>query len=208
LVTSVETEEGRRWAEAKIKSLTGGDRIAARFMRQDFFEYTPIFKLVIAGNHKPGLRSVDEAMRRRFNLVPFTTTVPPEERDPRLGERLKVEWPGILDWAIRGCLEWRVNGLAPPPAVQEATAAYLEGEDALAAWKDDKTQVDRNAWESSKDLFSSFKSWADQSGEFAGSERKFIKRLDARSEEFDLRKGRNAEGKRGFYGLRLKASTE
>lgn len=72
LVTAVETEEGRRWAESKIKALTGGDKISARFMRQDFFEFTPQFKLLIAGNHKPGLRSVDEAIRRRFYLIPFT----------------------------------------------------------------------------------------------------------------------------------------
>src|SRR5215472_9579086 len=81
LVTAVETEEGRRWAESKIKMLTGGDKISARFMRQDFFEFTPQFKLVIAGNHKPGLRSVDEAIRRRFNLIPFVVTIPPNERD-------------------------------------------------------------------------------------------------------------------------------
>ena len=80
-VTAVETEEGRRWAESKIKALTGGDRISARFMRQDFFEYVPQFKLIIAGNHKPGLSSVDEAIRRRFNLIPFTVTIPPEKRD-------------------------------------------------------------------------------------------------------------------------------
>ena len=93
LVTAVETEEGRRWAESKIKALTGGDMIAARFMRQDFFEYTPQFKLMIAGNHKPGLRSVDEAIRRRFHLIPFTVTIPPEERDLELGDKLKGECP-------------------------------------------------------------------------------------------------------------------
>ena len=76
LVTVTETEGGRRWAEAKIKTLTGGDRISARFMRQDFFEFLPQFKLWIAGNHKPHLRSVDEAIRRRFHLVPFTVTIP------------------------------------------------------------------------------------------------------------------------------------
>src|SRR5262249_3002281 len=81
LVTAVETEEGRRWAESRIKALTGGDKIAARFMRQDFFEYLPQFQLIIAGNHKPGLKSVDEAIRRRFNLIPFTVTIPPGERD-------------------------------------------------------------------------------------------------------------------------------
>jgi putative DNA primase/helicase len=76
LATAVETEEGRRWAESKIKSLTGGDRSSARFMRQDYFELVPQFKLVVAGNHRPGLRSVDEAIRRRFRLVPFTVTIP------------------------------------------------------------------------------------------------------------------------------------
>ena len=89
LVTAVETEEGRRWAESKIKALTGGDKIAARFMRQDFFEYTPQFKLLIAGNHKPGLRSVDEAIRRRLHLIPFTVTIPAEERDPGLPDKLQ-----------------------------------------------------------------------------------------------------------------------
>jgi putative DNA primase/helicase len=117
LVTSVETEGGRRWAESKIKTLTGGDKIAARFMRQDFFEFTPTFKLVIAGNHKPGLRSVDEAIRRRFHLVPFDVVIPPEQRDKNLGERLRAEWPGILAWMIDGCTEWQNQGLAPPLAV-------------------------------------------------------------------------------------------
>jgi putative DNA primase/helicase len=114
LVTSVETEEGRRWAESKIKALTGGDKIAARFMRQDYFEFTPTFKLIIAGNHKPGLRSVDEAIRRRFHLVPFNVTIPPEQRDKSLGDRLRTEWPGILAWMIDGCLQWQERGLAPP----------------------------------------------------------------------------------------------
>jgi hypothetical protein len=83
------------------QQLTGGDIIKARFMRQDFFDYRPAFKLVIAGNHKPGLRSVDEAIRRRFNLVPFTITIPPAERDETLAEQLKQEFPGILQWPSR-----------------------------------------------------------------------------------------------------------
>src|ERR1019366_636472 len=94
LVTAVETEDGKRWAESRIKALTGGDRISARFMRQNFFEFTPQFKLFVAGNHKPGLRSVDEAMRRRFNLLPFTVTIPVAERDLELGQKLREEWGG------------------------------------------------------------------------------------------------------------------
>jgi len=96
LVTATETEEGRRWAEARIKQLTGGDPVKARFMRQDFFEFLPQFKLFIAGNHKPALRGVDEAMRRRLHLIPFTVTIPPAERDPGLTDSLRAEWPAIL----------------------------------------------------------------------------------------------------------------
>ena len=136
-MTAIETEEGRRWAESRIKALTGGDPIAARFMRQDFFEFTPQFKLIIAGNHKPGLRSVDEAIRRRFNLIPFTVTIPPEERDDTLGEKLQAELPGILAWMIEGCTIWQKQGLNPPRVVTDATAAYLESEDAIAAWIED-----------------------------------------------------------------------
>ena len=140
LVTAVETDEGRRWNESKIKALTGGDKVAARFMRQDFFEFVPQFKLLFAGNHKPGLQSVDEAIRRRIHLIPFTVTIPPEERDEDLAERLRTEWPGILAWAIAGCLEWQEHGLAPPEAVTAATGSYLEAEDAIAAWMDERCQ--------------------------------------------------------------------
>ena len=140
LVTAVETDEGRRWNESKIKALTGGDKVAARFMRQDFFEFVPQFKLLFAGNHKPGLQSVDEAIRRRVHLIPFTVTIPPEERDEDLAERLRTEWPGILAWAIAGCLEWQKHGLAPPEAVTAATGSYLEAEDAIAAWIDERCQ--------------------------------------------------------------------
>ena len=93
LVTVSETEKGRRWAESRIKQLTGGDMVSARFMRQDFFDYMPQFKLIVSGNHKPTLSTVDEAMRRRFNLLPFLVTIPAENRDPDLPDKLKEEWP-------------------------------------------------------------------------------------------------------------------
>jgi putative DNA primase/helicase len=203
LVTAAETEEGRRWAESKVKSLTGGDRIAARFMRQDFFEFTPTFKLIVAGNHKPGLRSVDEAIRRRFHLVPFLVTIPPEEREGTLSESLKLEWPGILAWAIDGCLEWQECGLAPPPAVQAATAAYLEAEDAVATWIQEVCERDENVWESSTVLYRSWKTWAERAGEHAGSLKKFSQRLEDRSAVLGIRKARDRQGHRGFYGLRV-----
>jgi putative DNA primase/helicase len=100
LVVAQETQKGRIWDETKIKSLTGGDKITARFMRGDFFDFTPSFKLFIVGNHKPRLSTVDEAIRRRMLIVPFTVEIPPEQRDPKLPEKLKSEWPAILRWCI------------------------------------------------------------------------------------------------------------
>jgi putative DNA primase/helicase len=134
LVSTAEVEKGGRWAESKIKQLTGGDPITARFMRGNFFTFIPQFKLVIAGNHRPALRSVDEAIRRRFHLIPFTVTIPASERDPDLCEKLKIEYPGILSWIIQGCLAWQREGLNPPACVREATQEYFTDEDAQGSW--------------------------------------------------------------------------
>jgi putative DNA primase/helicase len=203
LVTAVETEEGRRWAEAKIKMLTGGDRISARYMRQDFFDFVPQFKLVVAGNHKPGLRSVDEAIRRRLHLVPFAVTIPPEERDPDLVEKLKDEWPAILQWMADGCIEWQEHGLAPPEAVTNATAAYLAAQDAPAAWIEECCEVNSNAWERTADLFASWRAWAERNGEFVGDQRQFRDRLEARG-VFHRREP--STGRAGYQGLKLRQS--
>lgn len=196
LVTAIETEEGRRWAESRIKTLTGGDRIAARFMRQDYFEFSPQFKLVIAGNHKPGLRSVDEAIRRRLHLLPFRVTIPPEERDPHLPDKLKGEWPGIFSWMIQGCLNWQREGLIPPKAVQDATAAYLDAEDVVAAWIDDCCVRDPSRWTSSTVLFEAWKAWADEAGEFIGSAKHLSQTLETKG----FQPNRKMTG-RGFQGI-------
>jgi putative DNA primase/helicase len=200
LVTSVETEEGRRWAESKIKTLTGGDQIAARFMRQDFFEYTPQFKLLIAGNHKPGLRSVDEAIRRRFHLIPFSVTIPSAERDKQLTEKLRAEWPGILQWAIEGCLEWQQTGLQPPRLVVDATREYLESEDAVVTWMDECGERDPNSWHSRTELYASWAAWAEKNGEYPGSRKRFLENLETRGL---IPHRRGHDGTRGFRGLRL-----
>ena len=198
LVTATETEEGRRWAESQIKQLTGGDTVAARFMRQDFFEYRPAFKLIIAGNHKPSLRSVDEAIRRRFHLIPFAVTIPPEERDADLAEKLKAEWPGILAWLVDGCLEWQTEGLRPPKAVQEATEVYLSAEDSLATWLEERCERSATEWESSAALFASWSAWATAAGENPGNSKRFAQALKSRG----FIPNRRMYG-RGFDGVRL-----
>jgi putative DNA primase/helicase len=182
LVTSVETEEGRAWAESKVKQLTGGDKINARYMRQDFFEYVPQFKLLIAGNHKPQLRSVDEATKRRFNLVPFNVTIPKGKRDPELLEKLKAEAAGILKWMIDGALAWQEQGLNPPAIVTEATQAYLQSEDVLSGWIEDCCVLGPNKFEPAGALFASWRKWAKAAGEEKSipSQKAFGRALDSR----------------------------
>jgi putative DNA primase/helicase len=130
LVSASETERGKAWAEARVKRLTGGDPITARFMHKDHFTFRPTFKLLILGNHKPSIRTVDEAIRRRINIVPFLHV--PTEPDLALEARLREEWLGIMRWMIIGALDWQKAGLIRPPCVAEATAEYSPDRTRLA----------------------------------------------------------------------------
>jgi len=200
-VAAIETEQGKRWAESKLKNLTGGDKISARFMRQDFFEFFPQFKLFVAGNHKPAIRNIDEAMKRRLHLIPFTITVPPDRRDKNLQQKLLAERDGILAWAVQGCLDWQRHGrLAPPHRVVEATEEYFEAEDALGRWLDERCVREANAKSLTAELFNDWKQWAEAAGEFVGAQRRFSDLLITRG----LDKWRNGLGVRGFQGIGLK----
>ncbi len=203
LVTAQETEEGRAWAEAKIKALTGGDPITARFMRQDFFTFQPAFKLFIAGNHKPALRNVDEAIRRRFNLIPFAVQIPAAERDGDLPGKLKVEWPGILQWAIEGCLAWQRDGLAAPPAVTAATAEYFETEDGMKAWMDECCDTGNEYADGSTVLYQSFKAWSERAGERPMSQKRFTQVVQARGYGIEHTRSGNR-----VFGVRLRPSAD
>ena len=163
LVTASETEEGRAWAEAKIKALTGGDVISARFMRQDFFEFQPEFKLTIVGNHKPILRNVDDAAKRRFNIVPFIRK--PDAPDRELETKLRAEWPGIFRWMIEGCLDWQEHGLLRPKVVTEATADYFASQDTFGSWLVERCTIDTSLSSRPSALLTDFNDWAGKNGE-------------------------------------------
>jgi putative DNA primase/helicase len=202
LVIASEIDQGQQWNEARLKTLTGGDRISARFMRQDHFEFTPQFTLVIAGNHKPAIRTVDEAMARRIHLVPFDVQIPKEERDPDLSERLKEEWPEILAWLIEGCLQWQRVGLAPPERVAQATQDYLETEDVFMSWFKERCERDTDTFEESTTLYGNWKNYAETAGERPGSQKSFsdrFKTLQGVVKERDKKTGRAI-----FRGYRLK----
>lgn len=164
LVVSSELPPGKSWNEAIIKDLTGGDVITARRMRQDFFEYIPQFTLAIAGNHKPTFRGIDEAIRRRVLLVPFTVTIPKEERDHQLAEKLKAEGAAILRWCIAGAVEWHRQGLNPPASVEAASADYLDGEDLLGEFIADCTTSAPGTGERIAAIYQRFAMWSQQRG--------------------------------------------
>jgi putative DNA primase/helicase len=200
LVLASETQKGRRWDEAKVKALTGGDKITARFMRQDFFDFIPAFKLFICGNHKPRLTNVDEAMRRRMLLVPFMVQIPAAERDPDLPHKLKAEWPAILRWCIDGCLEWQRIGLAPPPIVRDATEEYFAAQDTLGQWLGDCTKDGGTfAFTLTADLFASWKTWCEGNNLKPGSQQALSEALSARGHI----KKRDSSGRRGFSNLTI-----
>lgn len=198
LVIAQETQEGQRWDEAKIKALTGGDPITARFMRQDFFTYVPQFKLYIVGNHCPVLRNVDEAIRRRLHLIPFGFK--PPKPDAALPERLKAEWPGILMWAVQGCLEWQNFGLSPPPVVTSATAEYFDAQDAIGRWLRERSITDPNGTATTEALYDDWKRWARRANEAEGSEKSFSQNLGQRGY---ARWQHPTTRRMGFKGLRL-----
>src|SRR5262245_27759743 len=202
LVTAAETEDGRRWAEARIKEMTGGDKIQARFMRQDFFEFFPQFKLIFSGNHMPTLRTINKAITRRFNRVPFAVTIVAEKMNLYLTEELRAEWPGILAWMIKGCLMWQRDGLKPPKAVSAATEQYLESQDAIGEWLKECCELAPGYWESTQELFTSWKPWAGERGEWIGSKNQFSQKLEDRGGFVPQRSEDRKH--RGFRGLRLR----
>ncbi|MFY0690770.1 MAG: hypothetical protein JXR14_02475 [Paracoccaceae bacterium] len=178
LVTASETDVNQSFALSKIKQLTGEDMISARFMRQDFFTFRPNFKLVMAGNHKPELGTVDNAIQRRFHLVPFDTK--PVHVDRGLEAKLMGEAPSILRWMIEGCLDWQQNGLIPPAIVRETTLEYFETQDLFGEWLSSETILDPKStalFSPSAQLYSSWSMFAKEAGEDPGSRKALASRL-------------------------------
>ena len=190
LVTAVETDERRPWDEPKLKALTGGDPITARFMRRNFFTYRPNYKLLIAGNHMPTLRSPDEAMRRRFRVVPFTR--PPAKPDPNLESKLADELPQILGWAIDGAAEWYEHGLGTAAIVEQATADYFTESDLIGQWIAETCETKPGAeqpTDRASTLWGSWRSWAATNRIDPGNRTRFGRELTRRGHPSTKRGG-------------------
>src|SRR5581483_6851438 len=153
-VWAAENERGSRFSESLLKSMTGGDKMIARFMRGEFFEFMPEFKLWLATNHKPIVRG-DKAIWRRLKLVPFEVSIPLDQQKPRheVMEMFAAEHSGILNWAIKGCLDWQRNGLGVPEEVVNATRDYEAEQDTFAMFLEDECVCVPKATAASIDLY-------------------------------------------------------
>lgn len=201
LVVAQETEEGAPWAEARIKSITGGDPITANFMRQDHFTYMPQFKLNFVGNHKPVLKNVDDAAKRRINMAPFLFK--PSNVDPKLQEKLQQEAPGILRWMIEGCLDWQKNGLVRPDVVKNATAEYFAEQDLVTQWTEEACERGPTKSDTVATLFKSWSDYALANGEKPGTTKWFNQTL-ARMGNEAVKNTPEKHGHRGFKGIQVK----
>jgi len=159
-VVASELDQGRRFAEATIKDLTGGDIVAARFMRGEYFEFKPTHKLWIYGNHKPIIKNNDEGMWRRLMVIPFTQYIEEEKRDVNLAQKMKKELPGILNWAIEGFNEWREKGgLYPPEIVKAESMKYRNEMDKIRFFLEECCDVSDEKSEKFKEVFETYKRW-------------------------------------------------
>jgi putative DNA primase/helicase len=178
--TAVEADAGRRLAESLIKQMTGGEPLAARFNRADTFEFIPTHKLFLAANHKPEIRGTDHAIWRRVHTIPFTVTIPDEEKDPELVNKLKKELSGILAWAVQGCLDWQRGGLQVPEAVLLATQEYRSEMDILGDYLEQRCLITPSIRIRTSLLYSDYERWCEEEHRDPVKHRTFSMRLKER----------------------------
>ncbi len=197
-VSASESEEGQKLAESKLKDLTGGETISARFMRGEFFDFLPEFKLWLSTNHKPVIRGTDNAIWDRIKLIPFTYRVPDDQMDKQLPIKLKNELPGVFQWAIRGCIEWQQKGLGLPEVVVDAVNEYRSDMDILGRFLSDWTQNDKYSEVMNKDLWKKYQEWSKENDIHTVSNVIFSRRIKERGfEQHKTNKGVK------WLGLRL-----
>jgi len=179
LVTASEAAVGLRFSEGRVKQLTGSDPVTARPLYGRYFDFVPQFKLWLSCNHRPTVRDTSEAFWRRVHLIPFTVSFKGHE-DLDLPDKLAAELPGILAWALLGCIEWQRDGLNPPDVVNAATATYRADEDVIGSFLADRTEADPEAVTISKHLNDAYLQWCEANGEKPASRKAFTDALSER----------------------------
>jgi putative DNA primase/helicase len=204
-IKAIEVKENISLNEERIKSLTGEDRTATRYMYKDWFDFMPIGKIWWAVNHKPIIQGTDEAIWRRIQLIPFEVNfpkVPKGKRDPDLKDKLRKELSGILAWAVKGCLEWQMKGLDPPQVVKHATSDYRKQSDIINRFLEECIIRKEGAKVKAGDLYGAYKQWCSENGERELNSTNFGKKLV----EKGLKK--DTKGWVFYYGLELRTDPD
>lgn len=200
LALSTETEDGSALAESFVKTITGGDSITTRKLYCEPVQFTPAFKLLMLGNHRPIIRGTDHGIWRRVRILPFTRTFTEQERDPHLLDKLKAEAPHILAWMVQGCIEWQRRGLFDvPAAIANQTADYRAEQDVIGQWLADCTTASRYSETDTGALYDSYRIWAINSGLKPASNVSLGRRLKERGFVQRL-----THGRRLWCGIALK----
>lgn len=203
-VTAIEMEENKRLAEALIKSMTGGDKLVTRFLYGEFFEYIPQFKVFLATNHKPVIRDTTNSIWRRIKMMPFTNTFTEANRDKRFAEKIMAkEMPGILAWAVKGCLLWQEEGIKEPESVRRATEEYRTEMDSFSTFFEECCEEKEGCRVSNKLLRAAYDEWCKDNGEYAMSQRPFSQKL---IEKGYAKVHSSGTGAIEWIGLRLRGS--
>ena len=203
LVSASETDDGARLSVALVKQLTGGDTITARRLYGEFFDFRPVAKIWLSTNHRPRITDTTESIWRRVRLIPFGITIPPDQRDPQLPTKLRRELPGVLNWAIAGCLAWQQHGLGTASAVTDATDDYRAESDPLGLFIAERCIEGEHHWVAASDLWAAWSQWASSRGEQDGSARTLGVRLGERGYQ-----QRRTTSARCWVGLGLLAMTD
>jgi putative DNA primase/helicase len=202
MVIGVEVDQGRELAEGLIKQVTGGDRIAARYLYKEFFEFTPQFTLWLAANDRPLVRAEDEGMWRRIIQVPFIQAIPEDERDPRLKGRLRGDpdhQAAILRWAVEGCLAWQEHGLGIPTVVRSYTREYRLENDPVADFLATECRIDKAARVRRAELHQAYTRYA-----MANSERPLSRKAFATAlRRHGIAEGPKVAGQRAWHGVTI-----
>jgi putative DNA primase/helicase len=201
-VTTTEAEHGKRLSEPLIKQITGNDKMTARFLYGEFFNFVPTFKIFMATNHKPVIKGTDHGIWRRIKLIPFTTRIEEDKQDKHLEEKLMREGPGILNWLIEGARRWREEGLKTPTIILRATAEYRSEMDVIGNFIRERCEHGAGFSIRARELFKCYQDWCDENNEHAVSERF----LGLRLKEMGIGQKRSNDG-RYWVGMRIRAQS-
>jgi putative DNA primase/helicase len=201
-VITNETQKGHTLRMDVIKNITGQDPIRANFMRQDTFEFLPVCKLIMLGNHRPDLPNVGKAEQKRIRMVPCNLRLASHEIDRDLGTKLMAERPGILRALIDGCLDWHKCGLITPECVKEQTANYFYNQDQFKRWLEACCDVGANKKSPTIVLWKSWQAWAKENDVGVGTETAFSESLSEAGFRYDKHvKGEDGKYYRGWHGV-------